>query len=261
MTRRAIVTLAALFAAAFSGWQPLRAQERLTVFAAASMKNALDDVNAAFATASGIPAIASYAATSALVKQIEQGAPADIFLAADRDWMAYAIDRRLVVEATCLKLLGNQLVLIAPKGSPRQQVAIAQGIDLAGMAGQGRIAVGDVRAVPAGKYAKAALQRLGAWEAVQSKLAMAENVRAALALVARGEAPLGIVYATDAAIDPDVKIVGHFPAESHPAIVYPVAATRGAKPQAERYLAFLRTPRAASIFARYGFRVLLEPVS
>ena len=189
------------------------------------MKNALDDVDDAYSKQSGVKIVASYAASSALMKQIEQGAPADVFLSADLKWMDYGAERKLINTTTRVDLLGNRLVLIAPKDSKINAVTIAPGFDLAALAGSGRIAVGDVRAVPAGLYAKAALEKLGVWPAVEPKLAMAENVRAALVLVARGEAPFGIVYETDAKIDPGVKIVGVFPEDSHPPIIYPVAMT------------------------------------
>ena len=160
--------------------------------------------------------LASYAASSALVKQIEQGAPADVYVSADLQWMDYGVEKKLIKDDTRVNLLGNRLVLVAPKDTKIGSVTIAPGFDLAGLAGNGRIAVGDVRAVPAGLYAKAALEKLGAWAAAEPKLAMTENVRAALLLVARGEAPLGIVYETDAKIEPAVKVVGVFPDDSHP---------------------------------------------
>ena len=240
---------------------PAVAQETLTVFAAASLKNALDDVDAAFSTMSGIKVAASYAASSTLAKQIEEGAPADVFASADVDWMDYAQQKQLIRNDTRINLLGNRLVLIAPKTSPLGNVAIGPGFDLAALAGDGRIVTGDVRAVPVGRYAKAALEKLGAWTKAAPKMAMSENVRAALALVARGEAPLGIVYETDAKVEPNVKIVGAFPADSHPPIVYPFAATAGAKPPAERYLAFLRSPAAKNVLEHYGFTVLAKPSS
>ena len=254
--------LAAFAAAVALAAAPLAAaaqQQSITVFAAASMKNALDDVDDAFSKQSGIKVVASYDASSALMKQIEQGAPADVFLSADLKWMDYGADHNLIKTDTRFDLLGNRLVLIAPKDSKIGTVTIGPGFNLAALAGDGRIAVGDVRAVPAGLYAKAALEKLGAWTAVESKLAMAQNVRAALVLVARGEAPLGIVYETDARIDPGVKIVAVFPEDSHPPIVYPVAATATAKPDAAPYLAFLRTQAAKTIFERYGFTVLVKP--
>jgi molybdate transport system substrate-binding protein len=195
------------------------------------------------------------------MKQIEQGAPADVFLSADIDWMDYGAKHNLIKNDTRFDLLGNRLVLIAPKDSAIGQVNIGPGFDLAALAGSGRIAVGDVRAVPAGLYAKAALEKLGSWAAVEPKLAMAESVRGALVLVSRGEAPLGIVYETDAKIEPAVKIVGTFPADSHPPIVYPVALTAAAKPEAVPYLAFLRTRQAKTIFEGYGFNVLVKPAN
>jgi len=193
------------------------------------------------------------------MKQIEQGAPADIYLSADLKWMDYGAERKLINAATRVNLLGNRLVLIAPKDSKIDAVTIAPGFDLAALAGNGRIATGDVRAVPAGLYAKAALEKLGVWPAVEPKLAMAENVRAALVLVARGEAPFGIVYETDARVDPGVKIVGVFPEDSHPPIIYPVAMTAVAKTDAAAYLGFLRTAAAKAIFEHYGFTVLVKP--
>ena len=249
----AVVTIAAVPHAAV-------AQEKsIVVFAAASMKNALDDIDDVFTKKTGIKVVASYAASSALMKQIEQGGPADVFLSADVDWMDYGEKRNLIKNDTRFNLLDNRLVLIAPKDLKIGDVKIAPGFDLAGLAGNGRIATGDVRAVPAGLYAKAALEKLGVWTSVESKMAMAENVRAALVLVARGEAPLGIVYETDAKIDPGVKIIGVFPEDSHPPIIYPVALTKDAKPDAAQYLAFLRMPEATAVFQRYGFAVLAKP--
>jgi molybdate transport system substrate-binding protein len=195
------------------------------------------------------------------MKQIEQGAPADVFLSADVDWMDYGAKRNLIKTDTRFDLLGNHLVLIAPKDSAISRVDIGPRFNLAALAGNGRVAVGDVRAVPAGLYAKAALEKLGAWAAVEPKLAMAESVRAALVLVARDEAPLGIVYETDAKIEPAVKIVGVFPDDSHPPIIYPIALTANAKPEAARYLVFVRTQPAKAIFQRYGFNVLVNPAN
>jgi len=231
------------------------------VFAAASMKNALDDIDAAFTTKTGIKVVASYAASSALAKQIEQGAPADIFVSADTDWMGYSVNKKNINEPTRVNLLGNSIVLIAAKDSMIDTVAIGPGFDLAKLAGHGKIATGDVRAVPVGKYAKAALEKLGAWQAAEPKFAMAESVRAALTLVARGEAILGIVYATDARVEPGIKIVGSFPADSHPPIIYPVAATTTARAEAADYLAFLRSSVAKTVFEKYGFTFLIRPTS
>jgi molybdate transport system substrate-binding protein len=247
--------------AAFSTLRPAAAQDHVTVFAAASLKNALDDVTAAFSAKSPVKVVTSYAASSALMKQIEQGAPADVFMSADQDWMDYGSQKKLIKDGTRVNLLGNRLVLIAPKDSKIGDVTIGQGFDIAKLAGDGRIATGDVRAVPAGKYAKAALETLGSWNAAAPKLAMAENVRAALALVGRGEAPLGIVYETDAKVEPNVRIIGVFPADSHPPIIYPVALTETAKSSAAPYIAFLRSPPAKAIFEKYGFSFLIRPTS
>jgi len=258
--------LAGLFAAfailCGSATSPGFAQDKsLTVFAAASMKNALDDIDAAYTAKTGIRMVASYAASSALAKQIEQGAPADVFASADTDWMDYAAAKKNINEPTRVNLLGNSMVLIAPKDSKIDNVAIGPGFDLATLVGDGKIATADVKSVPVGKYAKASLEKLGAWTAAEPKFAMTENVRAALALVARGEAVLGIVYSTDAKVEPGVKIVGTFPADSHPAIIYPVAATVTAKPEAADYLAFLRSSAAKAIFEKYGFKFLVSPTT
>jgi molybdate transport system substrate-binding protein len=239
----------------------LAQQKTVTVFAAASMKNALDDINAAFTQKTGVKVVASYAASSALMKQIEEGAPADVFASADLDWMDYGSQKKVIKDDTRVNLLGNRLVLIAPKDSKLTDVAIGQGFDLARLAGDGRIVTGDVRAVPVGKYAKAALEKLGSWAAAEKKFAMTDNVRAALTLVARGEAVLGIVYETDAKVEPGVKIVGRFPNDSHPAIIYPIAATVQAKPEAAAYLAFVRSGEAKAIFEKYGFSFLIRPTS
>ena len=255
-----IACFAALFATA--NLPSAFAQEKtVTVFAAASMKNALDDINAAFTRSTGIEVAASYAASSALMKQIELGAPADVFASADLEWMDYGSQKKVIKDDTRVNLLGNRLVLIAPKDSKLDDITIGPGFKLAQLAGDGRIATGDVRAVPVGKYAKAALEKLGSWDAASSKFAMTENVRAALTLVARGEAPLGIVYATDAKVEPRVKIVGTFPADSHPEIVYPVAATVTAKPEADTYLRYLRSAAAKVVFEHYGFAFLVPPGS
>jgi molybdate transport system substrate-binding protein len=233
----------------------------ILVFAAASMKDSLDSVNSAFAKAHAIKVTASYAASSALMKQIEGGAPADVFISADPDWMDYGAQHKLIKDETRVNLLGNKLVLIAPKDANQGEVAIGPGFDLAKLAGDGRVATGDVRAVPVGLYAKAALEKLGVWATAEPKLAMTENVRVALTLVARGEAKLGIVYATDAKVEPGVKVIGTFPDDSHPPIIYPVAATRQAKPEAMQYLDYLRSSAAKTIFESYGFSFLARPTS
>jgi molybdate transport system substrate-binding protein len=257
-----VLSLLAFAAGAAAGPPTASAQEKtLTVFAAASLKNALDEADAAYTKKTGVKLAVSYAASSALMKQIEQGAPADVFVSADLDWMDYGSQKKVIRDDTRVNLLGNKIVLIAPKDSKIDHVTIGPGFDLAKLAGDGRITTGDVKAVPVGKYAKAALEKLGAWAAAEPKMAMAENVRAALALVARGEAALGIVYETDAKVEPGVKIIGVFPGDSHPAIVYPVAATTTAKPETNDYLAFLRSQAAKSIFEKYGFSFLIKPTS
>ncbi|RXT48957.1 molybdate ABC transporter substrate-binding protein [Bradyrhizobium betae] len=261
-----MIRIAGLFTAfvilAGASLSPAVAEDKtITVFAAASMKNALDEVDAAYTAKTGIKFSVSYAASSVLAKQIEQGAPADVFVSADIDWMDYAISKKTINEPSRVNLLGNSIVLIAPKDSAINNVTIAQGFDLAKLAGDGKVATGDVKSVPAGKYAKAALEKLGAWTAAEPKFAMAESVRAALTLVARGEANLGIVYSTDAKVEPGVKIVGTFPADSHPAIIYPVAATTTAKSETNDYLAFLRTSAAKTILEKYGFKFLISPTT
>jgi molybdate transport system substrate-binding protein len=241
--------------------QEKSADKSILVFAAASMKNALDEVDSAFARQNGINVVASYDASSALMKQIEQGAPADVYISADQQWMDYGSERKLIDDSTRVNLLGNKLVLIAGKESKLSDVTIDPGLDLAKLAGDGRIATGDVRAVPVGLYAKAALQKLGLWDSIAPKLAMVGNVRAALVLVARGETPLGIVYASDAKVEPAVKIIGVFPDDSRDPIVYPAAAALGAKPAAKLYLNFLRSAAARSIFESFGFSFLIKPSS
>ena len=233
----------------------------MVVFAAASLKTALDEIAATWAKDTGKPAPRiSYAASSALARQMEQGAPADLFISADLDWMDYAAGKNLIKADTRFNLLGNKIVLIAPRDSRTTALALTGG-DLAKALAGGKLSMGNVDAVPAGKYGKAALEKLGAWASVKDSIAQAENVRAALAFVSRGEAPVGIVYATDAKIDPGVKIVGTFPDGSHPPVTYPVAATANAKPEAARYLDFLRTPAVKAIFETYGFSFLLRPTS
>lgn len=238
---------------------PSLAEETVTVFAAASLKNALDAVNAACEADAGGKATISYAASSALAKQIENGAPADIFVSADLDWMAYLSGKNLTRKDTEVKLLGNSIVLVAPAESTAA-IEIRDGFDLAGLLGDGRLAMANVDAVPAGKYGKAALEKLGAWASVEGKVAQAENVRAALALVSTGEAPLGIVYKTDAAADKKVKIVGTFPEGSHRPIVYPAALTSDATDDAAAFLTCMQSAKAKALFEAQGFTVL-SPVA
>lgn len=229
----------------------------LLVFAAASLKNALDALNEPWKKHSGHGALLSYAASSALARQVEAGAAADVFLSADIDWVQYLADKGLV-RGTWKPLLGNELVLIAPKDSTTE-ITIDQGFPLSAVLGNGYLAMGNVESVPAGKYGKAALETLGVWESVSNHIAQAESVRAALALVARKEAPLGIVYATDAKIEPAVRVVGTFPENTHPPIVYPVAVLKtSTNPEAENYVAFLNSAEAAVVFRSFGFTLPTE---
>jgi molybdate transport system substrate-binding protein len=223
------------------------------VFAAASLKTALDEIAAAWAASSGKRASISYAGSNTLAKQIEAGAPAAIFISADLDWMDYLDRKGLIRPETRTNLLGNSLVLIAPKDEAK---SVEIGPGLADRISGGRLAVSDVNAVPAGRYGKAALEKLGAWAGVKDRMAQAESVRAALLLVSRGEAPLGVVYRTDAVADPNVAIVATFPPDSHPPIVYPAALTKVASPDAADWLAFLRSGTARIAFEKQGFAVL-----
>jgi molybdate transport system substrate-binding protein len=228
----------------------------VVVFAAASLKEALDSVAASWRGSTAKAVVISYAASSALARQIEQGAPAHLFISADLDWMDYVAERKLLKAGTRTNLLGNRIALIASTSSP-VAAAVEPGFPLASLLHGGRLAMADVKAVPAGKYGKAALERLGVWNAVESRVAQAENVRAALLLVSRGEAPLGIVYRTDAMADPNVKVVDLFPEATHPPIVYPAALTLEARrPEPEAFLAYLRSDAARAVFVAKGFSVL-----
>jgi molybdate transport system substrate-binding protein len=253
ITAAAVLFLAVL--PLFTAIQSAQAAD-VMVFAAASLKNALDDAAHSFEQQGGAPVRMSYAASSQLAKQIESGAPADIFISADLDWMNYLAKRHLIQPATRRNLLGNELVLVAPADS-RIKVDIKPGFDLVGLLKGGRLAMADPDSVPAGKYGKAALEKLGIWQAVAPHVAGAENVRAALLFVDRKETPLGIVYATDAASDPNVEIAGVFPANTHPPIIYPAALTAASKnPDAAKFLAFLESPAAKPAFEKQGFTVL-----
>jgi molybdate transport system substrate-binding protein len=235
-------------------------EKPVMVFAAASLKTAFDKVNQSFERETGKAATIVYAASNVLAKQIEAGAPADLFVSADVDWMDYAQSRDLIRPDSRVNLLGNTLVLIAPKNS---DITIAPNsrLDLSMRLGAERLATGNVEAVPAGRYAKATLERLGEWAGVKDRIAQAENVRAALLLVSRGEAPLGVVYRTDALSDAKVKIVFTFPADSHPPIVYPAALTAGANGAgAVSFLAFLSSVSARRVFEARGFVILNQQV-
>jgi molybdate transport system substrate-binding protein len=232
-----------------------RAAEKITVFAAASLTDALNAIDEDYTKRAGQAVTASFAASSTLARQIEAGAPAQVFVSADAKWMDYLAGKQLIVSASRVDLLGNRLALIAPSDSPSGPVAVGLGLDWDRLLGpDGRLAVGDPAHVPAGLYARDALERLGQWQHLAPRLARADDVRGALALVERGDAPLGIVYVTDARISPRVKILGVFPDSSHAPIVYPAALVAGtSSPAAEAYLRYLRGPAARAVFARYGF--------
>lgn len=228
------------------------------VFAAASQRNALDAVITLYATAGKDTVRAAYQSSSTLARQIEHGAPADLYISANPKWMDYLAKRRLIDVSTRKDMFGNGLVLITAKDHAAKPIEIIRGFDLAGLLDKGRLALGDPDHVPAGIYARQALQTLGIWASVETRLARADNVRAALALVARGETIFGIVYSSDALADKTVKVVGTFPKGSHPPIVYPMAITTqaGNPVGAKAFFAFLKTPEAAKIYQRYGFEVL-----
>ena len=253
MTRRLLSLILALFLAIGLGL-PAAAQGQLTIFAAASLRNALDQAAGQYAKKTGTPAPKiSYAASSALARQIEQGAPADVFISADTDWMDYLAGKNLIQKGSRVDLFTNHLALVAPKDSP-VKLAIKRGFPLAQALGQGRLAMAGAE-VPAGKYGEASLTALGVWDQVKDKTARGENVRATLQFVVRGEAPLGIVYDTDALSEPAVKIVDLFPDSSHPKIVYPGAAIT-ANAQGTAFLAWLHGPKGAAAFKPFGFTAL-----
>lgn len=231
-------------------------REALIVFAAASLTDVLQQLGPQYTRSSGVPVKFSFAASSALAKQIESGAGADVFFSADQEWMNYLDQHNLIKHDSRQDLLGNRLVLIAPRDS-KVAVTLAPGAPLLAALGKdGRLATGDPDSVPAGRYAKSALTSLDLWDALEPRLARAENVRVALMYVARGEALLGIVYATDAAVEPKVKVVAVFPENSHAPITYPVAATKTASADAGSFIQFLRSEAAQAVFARAGFRLV-----
>jgi molybdate transport system substrate-binding protein len=228
----------------------------VTVFAAASLTEAMNEVIKAHTARTGVQVKASYAASSALARQIENGAPADLFISADEEWMSYLDKRSFIEPGTRVARLGNRLVLVAPAGGSRR-MELRKGTDIAALLGRdGRLATGDPASVPVGRYAQQALTWVGAWASIESRLARADNVRVALSYVERGEAPLGIVYSTDAAIARGVQVVGEFPPDSHPAISYPVAiVARRATPEAKALHAHLLSGNAAVVFRKFGFVV------
>jgi molybdate transport system substrate-binding protein len=236
---------------------PARAEtDKVIVFAAASTTNAITDIIAAFAADAQIQVVPSFASSSTLAKQIENDAPADLYISADEKWMDYLAQRHLIKEDSRVNLLGNRIVLIAPADSKLPATEIKAGITLERWLGDGRLAMGDPAHVPAGIYGQQALDNLGLWAQVKDKLAPAKDVRAALTLVERAETPLGLVYATDAAISHKVRVIGTFPESSHPPIIYPAALVVGRNASAARqFLTFLKSAPAAAIFAKYGFSV------
>lgn len=258
--RRCVASLLVLLAGTLAGLAQANSavpvRPVITVFAAASLTESLGEIARRYEAAQGVTVKLSVAASSVLARQIESGAAADLFISADGAWMDYLEKRGLVQAASRRDLLGNRLVLVAPAGSS-VVVGLRPGVDLAAALGTGgRLAIAEPDGVPAGRYAVAALRALGAWQAVENRTARAENVRAALAFVARGEAPLGVVYATDAAVEPRVRVVATFPPESHAPIVYPAALMPGASPAAAAFLAWLAGPEAGAVFTAAGFTVL-----
>jgi molybdate transport system substrate-binding protein len=224
----------------------------VVVFAAASLTDAITEIGAAFTRETGIPIQPSFAASSALARQIEAGAPAEVFFPADQEWMDYLEKKQLLAPGSRQDVVGNKLVLIAPATS-KANVKITSGPALRAAIGDARIATGDPDSVPVGKYAKAALTKLGAWDGLQARMVRAENVRSALAFVARGEAPFGIVYLTDARIDKNVKVLDTFPESTHAPITYPIALTRKADADAQRFLTYVSGKSAAATFEKFGF--------
>jgi molybdate transport system substrate-binding protein len=237
---------------------PIARAADVTVFAAASLSDALQQIANQYQTQSKQNVATSFAASSALARQIEASGGADIFISADSDWMDYLDKKNLIAHDRRRDLLGNHLVLIAPAGTATS-LTIAPHFDLLGALQGGRLAVADPASVPAGKYARASLTALGVWPSVQDHLASAENVRVALAYVARGDTPLGIVYTTDAQSEAKVRIVGTFPDDSHPPIVYPVALTKDAKPASKAFFDYLGSASARAVFEKAGFVVSARP--
>ncbi|CAO3422488.1 Molybdenum ABC transporter, substrate-binding protein ModA [Azospirillum endophyticum] len=232
---------------------PAAMAQDVLVLAAASTKNAVEKLASQFKAKSGAAVTSSFAASSALAKQIENGAPADIFISADLDWMDYLQQRNLIKTDSRVNLLGNELVVVVPKGSPLKP-DLSKGGKLADQLGDGRLATGDPSNVPVGKYAKAALEKLDQWAAVEPKLARADSVRAALVLVSRGEVPLGIVYRTDAAVDPGVEVAAAFPPDSYPPITYPAALAVSSKnPAAAAFLDYMKSPDGMAVWKEFGF--------
>jgi molybdate transport system substrate-binding protein len=251
--------LVSLFATSLPSHAANKPSPPLLVFAASSLTDAMDQIAAAYIKSTGQQVNLSYAASSVLARQVEAGAKADVFFSADTDWMDFLQARGLVDKGTRKDLLGNRLVLVAPANSNvsiriAPNFALAAALDSASV--KARLATGDSDSVPVGRYARMALSSLGIWKDVENRLIRADNVRSALSFIARGEAPLGIVYETDAIVDKKVRIVDTFPASTHPPIIYPVAATAGAQAPAKRFVTFLQGEAAQAVFKKYGFSTL-----
>lgn len=230
--------------------------DEVVVFAAASLTNALNEIGESFTAQTGHTMKPSYAASSALAKQVEQGAPAHVFASADLKWMDYMVEKKLVNTDTRFNLLGNTLVLVAPMDAKQDKIELSAKTDIAALAGAGRIATGNPDSVPVGLYFKQAMERSGQWAKVDAKIARADSVRAALAFVERGEVPLGVVYATDAAVSKKIKVVGVFPDTMHDPIVYPFALVAGKETAAAKaLLEYLKGAQAKGVFVKYGFKV------
>ena len=254
MSKQRLV-LAALFLTCGAVQATVAEQRPVTAFAAASLTNVLDDLGRAFAKSTGVPVRFSFAASSILARQIEAGAGADVYISADQDWMDYLDQRGLIQRSTLHNLLSNRLALIAPADS-NVTLKIEPGFPLVSVLGTGRLVTGDPDIVPVGRYARSALMSLGVWNDVADRLVRAEDVRTALVIVSRGEAPLGIVYETDARVEKRVRLVGLFPEDSHPRIIYPMALTKDAIADAAGFVDFLRSDTSRAVFERYGFIVL-----
>jgi molybdate transport system substrate-binding protein len=254
--KRSLIGLVAVLVFGLMPVAAIAQSHDVLVFAAASLKNALDDVSSQYQRETGRHVNISYAASSTLARQIESGAPVDVFISADVDWMDYLAKHNLIKAGTRKDVLGNKLVLISYKNNA-VRATIQPGFPLAKLLNGGKLAMADTASVPAGKYGKTALQKLNVWPSVEGQIAQAENVRAALALVARQEAPLGIVYQTDATAEPNVKVVGIFPEDTHPPIIYPAAITTSStSPDATAFLRYLESAKARPFFEKQGFTVL-----
>jgi molybdate transport system substrate-binding protein len=246
----AATLLATLLALPLAAQEPQRPQ--LLVFAAASLTNVLGDLSKGFERRGGVPVKLSFASSSVLARQVEAGGKADVFISADQQWMDYLQQRNLIEKPSRRNLVGNRLVLIAPADS-RVELKIAPGFPLAAALGGGRLSTGDPDTVPVGRYARSALVTLGLWDEIQDRLVRADNVRSAMMFVARGESPLGIVYTTDALVDPKVRIVDTFPENTHAPITYPGATIKGARAEAIAYLDYLASPQVSDTWRRFGF--------